>query len=83
MVITNGWYFTQLVNNGFLNELDLSRLPNFFKYASPCEEPSYDPEQALGDLQTGFTASLQHEDDQARDHKFQRLADPAFSGHVE
>ena len=57
MVITNGWYFTQLVNNGFLNELDLSRLPNFFKYASPLvKNPSYDPGNKHSvTWQTGFT----------------------------
>ena len=81
MVITNGWYFTQLVNNGFLNELDFSKMPNFFKYASPLvKNPQLRPrQQALGDVADRLHRHrLQHQDDQARDHELQRPRRPGL-----
>jgi len=76
----------QLVNNGFLNELDLSRLPNFFKYASPLvKNPSYDPGNKHSvTWQTGFTGIAYNTKMIKREiTSFNDLADPAFSGHVE
>jgi spermidine/putrescine transport system substrate-binding protein len=85
MVITNGWYFSQLVNNGFLNELDLSKLPNFFKNASPLvKNPSYDPGNKHSvTWQTGFTGIAYNTKMIKREiTSFNDLADPAFKGHV-
>ena len=85
MVITNGWYFTQLVNNGFLIELDFSKIPNFFKYASPLvKNPSYDPGNKHSvTWQTGFTGIAYNTKMIKREiNSFNDLADPAFSGHV-
>jgi len=85
MVITNGWYFTQLVNNEFLNELDFSKIPNFFKYASPLvKNPSYDPGNKHSvTWQTGFTGIAYNTKMIKREiTSFNDLADPAFSGHV-
>jgi spermidine/putrescine transport system substrate-binding protein len=85
MVITNGWYFTQLVNNGFLCELDHSRIPNFFKNASPLvQSPSYDPGNKYSvTWQTGFTGIAYNTKMIDREiTSFDDLADPAFKGHV-
>ncbi len=85
MVITNGWYFSQLVQNGFLNELDLTKLPNFFKYASPLvKNPSYDPGNRHSvTWQTGFTGIAYNTKMITREiTSFNDLADPAFRGHV-
>ena len=85
MVITNGWYFTQLVTNGFLCELDHSRIPNFFKNASPLvQSPSYDPGNKYSvTWQTGFTGIAYNTKMIDREiTSFDDLADPAFKGHV-
>ena len=34
VVMTNGWELTEMIDNGFVVELDHSRLPNFAKYAA-------------------------------------------------
>jgi spermidine/putrescine transport system substrate-binding protein len=44
IVMTNGWYLTQLINSNFLVALDHAKLGNFDKYASPLvKSPNYDP----------------------------------------
>jgi spermidine/putrescine transport system substrate-binding protein len=44
MVITNGGYIERLIRQSFLQELDVSRLPNFNRYAAAeFKNPSYDP----------------------------------------
>src|SRR5262249_50033460 len=44
IVMTNGWYLTELINHRWLIPLDLGLIPNFKKYASPLvKSPSYDP----------------------------------------
>jgi spermidine/putrescine transport system substrate-binding protein len=85
MVMTNGWYLTQLINSNFLVELDHAKIPNFATYASPLvKSPNYDPgNQYSVTWQTGFTGI-------AYNTKFIKrpitsindLADPAFKGHV-
>jgi spermidine/putrescine transport system substrate-binding protein len=85
MVITNGWYFSQLIENGFLNELDLSKIPNFFKNASALvKNPSYDPGNKHSvTWQTGFTGIAYNTKMITREiTSFNDLADPAFRGHV-
>ena len=47
VVMTNGWYLTQLISSKFLVELDHSKLPNFAKYASrPGEESELRPRES-------------------------------------
>jgi spermidine/putrescine transport system substrate-binding protein len=85
IVITNGWQFTQLVNNGWLIPLDHSRLPNFFKYASPLvKDPNYDPGNVHSVAwQSGFTGIAYNPELTKREiTSFQDLYDPAFKGHV-
>ncbi|HZD72168.1 MAG TPA: spermidine/putrescine ABC transporter substrate-binding protein [Actinomycetes bacterium] len=44
MVLTNGGSLEKLIRQGFLQELDLSRMPNFNRFAAPeFKSPSYDP----------------------------------------
>jgi spermidine/putrescine transport system substrate-binding protein len=85
IVITNGWQFTQLVNNGWLIPLDQSRIPNFFKYASPIvKNPNYDPGNAHSVAwQSGFTGIGYNPELTKREiTSMHDLWDPAFKGHV-
>jgi spermidine/putrescine transport system substrate-binding protein len=85
MVMTNGWYLTQLINSNFLVELDHSKIPNFAKYASPLvKSPSYDPGNKYSvTWQTGFTGIAYNTKFITRPiTSFNDLADPAFKGHV-
>ena len=85
MVMTNGWYLTQLINSNFLVELDHAKLPNFAKYASPLvKSPSYDPGNKYSvTWQTGFTGIAYNTKFITRPiTSFNDLADPAFKGHV-
>jgi spermidine/putrescine transport system substrate-binding protein len=85
IVVTNGWYLTQLINNQFLIELDHSKLPNFSKYASPLvKDPNYDPGNKYSvTWQTGFTGIAYNTKFIKRPiTSFNDLADPAFKGHV-
>jgi spermidine/putrescine transport system substrate-binding protein len=44
IVMTNGFYLTQLIENGWLVPLDHSQIPNFFKYGGKSvQDPAYDP----------------------------------------
>jgi spermidine/putrescine transport system substrate-binding protein len=85
MVFTNGWELSEMINNGFLVELDHSRLPNFARYASPSvKNPNYDPGNRYTAVwQTGFTGIAYNSKMIDRPiTSFQDLADPAFKGHV-
>lgn len=85
IVMTNGWYLTQLIANQFLVELDHSKLPNFATYASPLvKSPNYDPDNRYSvTWQTGFTGIAYNSKLITRPiTSFNDLADPAFKGHV-
>lgn len=85
IVMTNGWYLTQLINGNFLVELDHSKLPNFARYASPLvKDPNYDPGNKFSvTWQTGFTGIAYNTKFIKRPiTSFNDLADPAFKGHV-
>jgi spermidine/putrescine transport system substrate-binding protein len=85
VVMTNGWYLTQLINSNFLVELDHSKLPNFAKYASDLvKNPNYDPGNKFSvTWQTGFTGIAYNTKFIKRPiTSFNDLADPAFKGHV-
>jgi spermidine/putrescine transport system substrate-binding protein len=85
VVFTNGWELTEMINNGFLVELDHSRLPNFARYASPAvKNPNYDPGNRFTAVwQTGFTGIAYNSKMIDRPiTSFQDLLDPKFKGHV-
>ncbi|HTT58925.1 MAG TPA: spermidine/putrescine ABC transporter substrate-binding protein [Acidimicrobiales bacterium] len=85
VVMTNGWYLTQMIANQFLVELDHSKLPNFARYASPLvKSPNYDPGNRYSvTWQTGFTGIAYNSKIIKRPiTSFNDLADPAFKGHV-
>ena len=85
VVMTNGWELTEMIDNGFVLELDQSRLANFKKYASPTvKNPNYDPNNKHSVVwQTGFTGIAYNSKLIDREiTSFQDLLDPAFSGHV-
>ncbi|HEX5194529.1 MAG TPA: spermidine/putrescine ABC transporter substrate-binding protein [Solirubrobacteraceae bacterium] len=85
VVITNGWELTEMINNGFLVELDHSRLPNFARYASrSVKNPNYDPGNRFTVVwQTGFTGIAYNSKIIDRPiTSFKDLLDPKFKGHV-
>jgi spermidine/putrescine transport system substrate-binding protein len=85
VVMTNGWELTEMINNGFVVELDHSKLPNFARYASSnVKNPNYDPGNRFTAVwQTGFTGIAYNSKIIKRPiTSFDDLADPAFKGHV-
>ncbi|MFZ7086774.1 polyamine ABC transporter substrate-binding protein [Curtobacterium sp. RRHDQ10] len=85
VVMTNGWELTEMIKNGFVAELDHSRLPNFAKYASPAvTSPNYDPGNAHSVVwQTGFTGIAYNPKYIDREiTSFEDLLDPAFRGRI-
>jgi spermidine/putrescine transport system substrate-binding protein len=64
MVVTNSWEFTELVQKGWVAQLDHSRMPNFLKYAVPtAASPSYDFDALHSAVwQTGYTGIAYHSD---------------------
>ncbi|HWD96859.1 MAG TPA: spermidine/putrescine ABC transporter substrate-binding protein [Acidimicrobiales bacterium] len=85
IVITSGWYLTQLINSNFLVALDHAKLGNFTKYASPLvKNPNYDPGNKFSvTWQTGFTGIAYNTKIIKRPiTSFEDLSDPAFKGHV-
>jgi spermidine/putrescine transport system substrate-binding protein len=85
VVMTNGWELTEMINNGFVAELDHSRLPNFATYADGnVKNPNYDPGNKHSVVyQTGFTGIAYNSKLIDREiTSFADLLDPAFSGHV-
>lgn len=85
VVMTNGWELTEMIDNGFVMQLDHSQLPNFAKYASPgVKNPNYDPGNAHSVVwQSGLTGLAVNTKYIKRDiTSFKDLMDPAFRGHV-
>lgn len=85
VVMTNGWELTEMINNGFVAELDHSRLPNFAKYAAASvKSPNYDPGNKHSLVwQTGLTGIAYDSRQITRPiTSFDDLLDPAFKGHV-
>jgi spermidine/putrescine transport system substrate-binding protein len=85
VVMTNGWELTEMIANGFVAELDHSRLPNFAKYAAEnVKSPNYDPGNKHSVVwQTGFTGIAYNTKLIDREiTSFEDLLDPAFAGHV-
>jgi len=85
VVMTNGWELTEMINNGFVMQLDHSRLPNFAKNAADnVKNPNYDPGNKHSVVwQTGFTGLAYNTKLIDRPiTSFHDLLDPAFKGHV-
>jgi spermidine/putrescine transport system substrate-binding protein len=85
VVMTNGWELTEMINNGFVVELDHSQLPNFAKYAAASvKNPNYDPGNKHSVVwQTGFTGIAYNSKLIDREiTSFADLLDPAFAGHI-
>jgi spermidine/putrescine transport system substrate-binding protein len=85
IVMTNGWYLTELINHKWLIPLDLSLLPNFKKYASPIAKgPAYDPHNTYTIAwQSGFTGIGYDPNKIDREPtSVQDLFDPKYKGHV-
>lgn len=88
IVITNGAQLSQLIANDWLIPLDLSKLPNFAKYASPTvKDPSFDPKNTFTVAwQSGLTGiAFSPQATQALGREPDSVADlwnPVFKGHV-
>jgi spermidine/putrescine transport system substrate-binding protein len=85
VVMTNGWELTEMIRNGFLMQLDHSRLPNFAKYAADSvKNPPYDPGNAHSVVwQTGFTGLAYNKKlSPKKITSFQDLLDPALKGRI-
>ena len=85
IVMTNGWYLTELINHKWLIPLDLGLIPNFQKYAGPLvKDPHYDPHNTYTVAwQSGFTGigydptKINGEITSIND-----LFNPKFKGHI-
>src|SRR5438034_9704692 len=85
MVITNGIFFDQVKRNGWIIQLDQTRLTNFNKYASPIvKNPTYDPGNKYSVAwQSGYTGIGYDPDKTGKDiTSFMDMFDPAFPGKV-
>jgi spermidine/putrescine transport system substrate-binding protein len=85
MVITNGGPLEKLLRQGFLVELDQSKLGNFQKYAGArYKNPSFDPgNKYTVAWQAGLTALAYNPKLTKRPiTKFEDLFDPAFKGKI-
>jgi spermidine/putrescine transport system substrate-binding protein len=85
VVMTNGWELTEMIQNGFVCELDHTKMPNFAKYASTSvKDPNYDPGNKHSVVwQTGFTGIAYNPKYIDREiTSFEDLLDPAFKGRV-
>ncbi len=88
IVITNGAQLSQLIANNWLIPLDLSKLPNFMKYASPIvKDPAFDPKNTYTVAwQSGLTGmAFSPQATQALGREPDSIADlwnPVFKGHV-
>jgi spermidine/putrescine transport system substrate-binding protein len=85
MVVTNGIQMTALQANGWLTELDPSKIPNFFKYAAPrLLSRSFDPGNKFTvPWQSGFTGIGYDPKKTGREiTSFEDLFDPKFAGKV-
>ena len=85
VVMTNGWYLTELINHRWLIPLDHSKLPNFTKYAGPLvKNPHYDPANKYTVAwQSGFTGIGYDPRLTGREiTSVEDLWDPKFAGHI-
>jgi spermidine/putrescine transport system substrate-binding protein len=85
VVMTNGWYLTELIDHKWLIPLDLSQLPNFRQHASPIvKSPDYDQGNTYTVAwQSGFTGIAYNPKLTGRDiTSVNDLWDPKFKGHV-
>lgn len=85
VVMTNGWYLTELINHKWLIPLDLKLIPNFTKYASPLvKNPNYDPGNThTVAWQSGFTGIGYDPRKTGREiTSVHDLFDPKFAGHI-
>ena len=85
MVITNGGPLEKLIRQGFLIELDQSKLPNFKQYAaSRYKDPSFDPGNKYTIAwQAGLTGIAYNPELTKREiTKFEDLFDPKFKGKI-
>jgi spermidine/putrescine transport system substrate-binding protein len=85
MVLTNGWQLTQLIDNGWLIELDHELLPSFSSYAAAwAKNPNYDPGNRYTiPWQSGLTGIAYNTQVIDREiTSIKDLWDPAFSGRV-
>lgn len=85
VVMTNGFELSQMIKNGFVCELDRSRMPNFDRYAGDSvKDPNYDPGNKHSVVwQTGLTGLAYNPKYVDREiTSFQDLLDPAFRGRI-
>jgi spermidine/putrescine transport system substrate-binding protein len=85
IVITNGGPIEKLIRQGFLTELDHSKLPNFNQNAGPAfKNPSYDPGNKFTlAWQSGLTGLAYNPKLTKREiTSFNDLFDPAFKGKI-
>lgn len=85
MVISSGGSVEKLIRQGFLQELDLARMPNFNNYAAAqFKNPSYDPGNKYTIAwQSGVTAIAYNPRLTGREiTSFADLFDPKFKGRV-
>jgi spermidine/putrescine transport system substrate-binding protein len=85
IVITNGWELTELLSNGWLVQLDQTKIPNFKKYADRSVlSPTYDPGAAHTMVwQTGFTGLAYNSKLTGGPiTSFKDLIDPKFKGKI-
>jgi spermidine/putrescine transport system substrate-binding protein len=85
IVMTNGWYLTELINHQWLIPLDFKQIPNFKTYASPLvKSPAYDKGNRYTiTWQSGFTGIAYDPSKTGREiTSVHDLFDPKFKGHV-
>ena len=85
IVLSNGWYLTEMINHKWLIPLDRKRIPNFAKYASSLvKSPNYDPGNKYTlTWQSGFTGIAYDPRKTGREiTSVHDLFDPKFKGHV-
>ncbi|GAN81728.1 polyamine ABC transporter substrate-binding protein [Acidocella aminolytica] len=85
IVMTNGWYLTELLMQNFLIPIWKEKVPNFAKYASPAVvNPPYDPGNKHTMVwQSGITGIAYNPKMTKREiNSFDDLWDPAFAGHI-
>lgn len=85
MVISNGAQLTRLIKFGWLIPLDMSKLPNFQKYAaSSVKDPNYDPNNTHTiTWQSGLTGlGVNRKFVQDDITSLSQLFDPKYKGHI-
>jgi spermidine/putrescine transport system substrate-binding protein len=85
MVITNGRYMTELFELGLLEPLDQTRMPNFYRHATPAlQHRSYDPDNTFTmPWQSGMTGIAYNPKYVGEDiTSFESLFDPKYKGKV-